>query len=121
MNNLKEYDNKIIGKQIKKYREAKNYSVKKLSDLSGVSESYIRSIEHGCNSESSSISMDKICKIAETLNVSLDDIAYTNIEYLDSSNASVISEIERELKSLSKADLQLFDKIVGIFVTNRKN
>lgn len=121
MNDLKEYDNKIIGKQIKKYRLANNYSVKKLSELSGISESYIRAIEHGGNSESSSISMDKICKIAEVLNVSLDDIAYTNIEYIDMANASVISEIERELKTLSNADLQLFDKIVGIFVKNREN
>ena len=68
MKRLKEYSNKIIGRQIKKYRLSKGYSIKKLSELTG----------------------------------------------------SLINEISIELKSLSEADLLLFDKIVTIFIPDKK-
>ncbi len=120
MKRLKEYSNKIIGRQIKKYRLSKGYSIKKLSELTGISESYIHGLEHGGVSESSSVSMEKICKISNSLGVSLDDLAYTNMEYAVTNNNSLINEISIELKSLSEADLLLFDKIVNIFMPDKK-
>ncbi|GFI61500.1 hypothetical protein IMSAG049_00659 [Clostridiales bacterium] len=118
---MNEYDNKIIGKQIQKYRLSKGYSVKELSRLTGISESYIRDLEHGSHSDNSSVSMEKICKIAGVLNVSLDDIACTNVIYMNGKNNNLIAQIERELKTLSKSELILFEKIVSIFAGNHKN
>lgn len=113
---MKEYDNKVIGNQIQKYRLSRNFSVKRLSDITGISQSYIRELENGGANENSSISMEKICNLAEALNVTLDDIAYTNIEHADNSNKDIIDDIEIELRSMSEADKELFDKIVDIFV-----
>lgn len=121
MISLKEYNNKIIGKQIQKYRLSKDYSLKKLSDITGISESYLRLLENGGVSENSSIGIENIYKIAEALGVTLDDLAYTNIEHIDSVNNSIITDIEIELKTLNKSDLQLFDKVVGIFVDRHKH
>ena len=117
---LKEYNGNIIGKQIQKYRLSKDYSVKKLSELTGISESYIRELERGKSSKSSSISMEKICRISEALSVSLDDLAYTNIEYPNSTSNSLLNDIEMEIKSLSHSDMILFKKIVNIFLPNHK-
>ncbi len=117
---LKEYNGNIIGKQIQKYRLSKDYSVKKLSELTGISESYIRELERGKSSKSSSISMEKICRISEALGVSLDDLAYTNIEYPDSTSNSLLNDIEIEIKSLSHSDMILFKNIVNIFLPNHK-
>ena len=117
---LKEYNGNIIGKQIQKYRLSKDYSVKKLSELTGISESYIIELERGKSSKSSSISMEKICRISEALGVSLDDLAYTNIEYPDSTSNSLLNDIEIEIKSLSHSDMILFKNIVNIFLPNHK-
>ena len=117
---LKEYNGNIIGKQIQKYRLSKDYSVKKLSELTGISESYIRELERGKSSKSSSISMEKICRISEALGVSLDDLAYTNIEYPDSTSNSLLNDIEIEIKSLSHSDMILFKNLVNIFLPNHK-
>ena len=42
------------------------------------------------------------------------------MEYAVTNNNSLINEISIELKSISEADLLLFDKIVTIFMPDKK-
>lgn len=105
----------VIGKQIRKYRLAKKLTQKQLADLVGLSTSYLSGLEHGDGTKGSSVSMKNICNIAEVLGVSLDDLAYTNIEFpkFHDSN-STVNEIAREINSLSHKKLVLYNKIVAI-------
>lgn len=114
-----EYSQKIVGSQIRKYRLAKKLSLKQLETLTGISASYIRDLEHGGRTKNSSVSMKKICKIAEILGVSLDDLAFTNIEYRQNlKNKDIISNIANEIISLSLEDLIILDGAIDIFGSN---
>lgn len=110
-----DYDNNIIGKQLRYYRNKSNLSQKKLADLVGVTASYIGELERGGKTDGSSVSMKNICKIAEVLNISLDILASTNIEFPQfQTNNEIIDNIAKGLDSLSLEDLIMFNKISAI-------
>ncbi len=58
-----------VGKRIKYFRELKNYSVNKLANKAGISQSYLREVELGKKKPSVEI----LSYICDALNVSLRD------------------------------------------------
>lgn len=118
-----EYNKIHIGKQIKKYREIKNISQRKLGELTGISAGYIGDIERGGKTKNSSVSMKNICKIAEVLGVSIDDLAGDNLEYKKlSSDNEIFNKIARELDSMSINKLEFLQKLISILLKdNIKN
>lgn len=113
---MNDYSQAIIGNQIKKYRKAKNLSQQKLAELINVSPSYISEIERGGKTQNSSISMKNICKIAEVLEISLDEIAHTNISCnRNTSNKNKIQLMKTELETLTVSKLNLFKSLISLF------
>lgn len=116
-----EYNQFIVGQQIKKYRNEKGISQKKLAELTGISSGYIGDIERGGKTENSSVSMKNICKIAEVLGVSLEDLAYTNLKCINNNTSnSLINKIEVEIDSLNLDLLILLQKTISIFINSNK-
>lgn len=117
---MTEYNQKLVGEQIKKYRYAKNYSQRDLAKLVGVSSGYIGDIERGGKSKNSSISMDNICKISEVLGVTLDDLAGLNLENkrdrIDLTKSPEIIEIEQEISTIPYNKLVLLKNIINILL-----
>ena len=58
-----------IGEKITYYRKKKNYSVNKLANLAGISQSYLRDIELGNKNPT----IEFLSYICEALNISLKD------------------------------------------------
>jgi len=112
-----EYNPKIVGAQIQKYRKEKQISQKVLGELVGLSGSYIGNLESGGHSNKSSVSMKNICKICDILGVSLDDIAGSNLNCkYENKNDPLLNEILREIESLSQDDLQILHNILLNFI-----
>ena len=65
-----------IASRLKKIRTSKGYSVYKLSQISGVSETHIRDLERGDRNPS----LDTIDRIAKTLGISLSELLNENEE-----------------------------------------
>lgn len=114
---MKEYNQLIIGNQIKKYRTAKKLTQKELAEKVGLSTSYVSGLEHGDGTKGSSISMTNICKIAEILNVSLDDLAGSNIE--SNLNNNFISLCKKEMESMSSESLELLNELFSILIEDK--
>lgn len=68
---LMNYDQKALGLRISYYREFNNYSQADLGSKTGISQSYIANIESG---KGSSISLEKLVKLSNVLNVSVDEL-----------------------------------------------
>ena len=115
-----DYDFFVIGRQLKKFRESKSLSQLQLSKLTGISNSYLSDLERGVGTKDSTISIDKICKLATILDVRLDDFACTNLELKSYSENQVISEILIGMDSLSDRDIELFLKFLDIIVEASK-
>ena len=62
---------KIVGKNIKRVRKERNLTQQKLSEVSGISRSYIGDLENG---RRHSMSLDTLQKIAEKLEVTIFDL-----------------------------------------------
>ena len=60
-----------IGERIKHYRKAKDLSLNKLGDISGVSKAYLSNLE---NNKSDSPSVEIVQKIAKALEISVLDL-----------------------------------------------
>lgn len=76
-----------IAERLKKARTAKNLSVYKLSQISGISETHIRDLEHGdCNP-----SFDTLSRLVKPLGLSLAEM------FRDSKDVSYLNSNEREL------------------------
>lgn len=120
---MREYNQSAVGRQIRKYRTSSGISQKKLAELVGVAPSYISELERGGKSKTSSVGIEIICKIADCLGVSIDDLADTNLEYAKKKVIpnDLLGNIEKELYSMSKKDIDFFNKIVPVFVNTFKN
>ncbi len=70
-------DSNYIGERIKYFRSLKGYSTNKLANMSGVSQSYLRSIELGNQNPSVSF----LSLICESLEISLAEFFGNNQEY----------------------------------------
>ena len=71
-----------VGKRIKQLREQKNYTINKLANEAGVSQSYLRDIEL----ENKNPTIEFLSLICKTLNISLkdffDDAIFENIDVI---------------------------------------
>lgn len=76
-----------IASRLKKIRTAKGYSVYKLSQLSGVSETHIRDLERGERNPS----LDTIDRIAKTFGMSLSELLNEDI------TVSYLTDKEKEI------------------------
>lgn len=111
-----EYNQKIVGNQIKAYRQAKGLTQIELAKKTGISKSYIYDIENGGKTKNSSVSMKNICKIATVLGVDLNDLAGSNLEFQQHKNDNdIINDISREITHLSLEELNIFAKTIDIF------
>lgn len=113
-----DYSQALVGERIRLYRLTKGLSLKQLEKLTGISAGYLGDLERGGKTKGSSVSMKNICKIAEVLDVSLDDLAYTNIEFRNSqSNNPLIADFEKEIESMSWDDLNILNNAIDIFIS----
>ena len=76
-----------IAERLKKSRNAKNLSVYKLSQISGVSETHIRDLERGDRNPS----FDSLSRLVKPLGLSLAEM------FRDSEDVSYLNSKEREL------------------------
>ena len=76
-----------ISERLRSIRKAKNMSVYKLSQLSGVSETHIRDLERGDRNPS----VDTLCRLVEPMGVPLSEL------FNESNNATVLSDDEKTL------------------------
>lgn len=81
-----------VGKRIKEYREVKGISVNKLANISGISQSYLRSVELSEKNPS----IEKIERICCGLDISLEEF-FTN-----SKGKEMEDELVREIYRLDK-------------------
>ncbi len=66
----------IFGIKLRKYRERKGYSLKKLSEITGLSSSYLNEMENGKKYPKP----EKIIEISKALEVSFDSLVTLNID-----------------------------------------
>lgn len=101
-----------LGDLIKQYRLSKGYSVNKLANLSGISQSYLRDVELGKKNPSVEI----LSYLCEALEISLADFfnAYCNQE---SSVDSLIEEVYRLTPEQRKA-LEYFLQSLRVTTSN---
>ena len=76
-----------ISERLKSIRVAKNMSVYKLSQLSGVSETHIRDLERGDRNPS----IDTLCRLVEPMGVPVSEL------FTESNNMTVLSDDEKAL------------------------
>ena len=76
-----------ISERLKSIRVAKNMSVYKLSQLSGVSETHIRDLERGDRNPS----IDTLCRLVEPMGVPVSEL------FTESNNMTVLSDEEKAL------------------------
>ena len=76
-----------ISERLKSIRVAKNMSVYKLSQLSGVSETQIRDLERGDRNPS----IDTLCRLVEPMGVPVSEL------FTESNNMTVLSDEEKAL------------------------
>lgn len=62
---------------VKDIRKSKNISLNKLSEKTGISKSYLQELE---NNRKFNITLDKLYKIADVLNVNIKDLFYTALD-----------------------------------------
>ena len=76
-----------ISERLKSIRVAKNMSVYKLSQLSGVSETHIRDLERGDRNPS----IDTLCRLVEPMGVPVSEL------FTESNSMTVLSDEEKAL------------------------
>ena len=97
-----------VGKQITYFRTAKNYSVNKLANLSGISQSYLRDIELGNKNPTVEI----LSIICNTLEISLQD--FFNENECDSiSNDPLMYKIYQLNSKQRTALMNFLDTMIG--------
>lgn len=96
----------MLKENLKKYRRLKNYTQKELATKTGVSAGYVQMIELG---KKNNPSIDLLQKIADALEVSINDLLGTsenfesdfNIETFDEEVKEYVIHIKKELKKFS--------------------
>ena len=111
-------DKKSLGKQIQKYRERAGYSQEKLSEMIECSTIFISYIERGVKSPG----LDKLIKIANALNVSVDILLGKE---LVSYNKKRLKDFEQQLGKLPSHEqakiLDIIDSIISIELLHHNN
>ncbi len=96
---------KAIGERIKHYRKKKNYTQAKLGDLSGIEPSNISHIERGATKAS----FPTLLSIANTLDVTLDDLVYDNLKKSRTISVKALDEL---LADCSDAEIKAIVEMV---------
>ncbi len=104
-------DEMTVAKQITRFREERGYSVNKLANLAGISQSYLREVELGNKNPT----VEVLSYICDALKISLADffIAYCG------QDASVDS-LMREIYRLSDYERGLLEKFLHSILFTRK-
>lgn len=100
--------NKLFGKQIKKLREARNFSQEKLAELVGLEYQTISRIETGYYFTS----YDNLIKIAKALDVNIKDLFDYNDDNCTREN--LIKTIEAGIKNLDNERLIILKQIINL-------
>ncbi len=98
---MKEIDYKAIGARIKYYRNQRNITQAQLAEKSRVEPSNISHIERGATK----VSLPTLFKIANALEVSLDDLVYDSLEKTQHISNKELNHIlsdcsDKELKAI---------------------
>ena len=89
---MKEIDYKAIGARIKYYRNQRNITQAQLAETSSVEPSNISHIERGATK----VSLPTLFKIANALEVSLDDLVYDSLEKTQHISNKELNHIHRQ-------------------------
>lgn len=98
-------DYRVIGMRIRDFRKAKGITQAQLAEKSGVEPSNISHIERAATK----VSLPTLIRIANTLEVSLDELVYGNLK--KSEHVSV-SEIDALLADCSPAELNALVEVI---------
>ncbi len=100
-----------VGSLIKQFRTNQNYSVNKLANMAGISQSYLREIEL----EHKNPTVETLSYICEALNISLADFftAYCNQE-------SSVSSLMKEIYRLTPQQRKLLESFLHSIISNEK-
>ena len=96
---MKEIDYKAIGARIKYYRNQRNITQAQLAETSSVEPSNISHIERGATK----VSLPTLFKIANALEVSLDDLVYDSLEktqHISNKELNLSDCSDKELKAI---------------------
>ena len=96
-----------IVEQVRKYRKKKNLTLLKLAEMVDVSESFIGQVERGKNKPS----LETIINIANSLEVSVDDLLHYNLEAVNT-NDYFLKKISELTKKLSPRKKDIILKII---------
>lgn len=98
--------------RIKDLRKQKGYSIRKLSNLSNVSKSYIEDLEKG---NKNNPTLDKLFSIATALDVNIKDLFYTQFDIEDLKNKMYKRIDKYGLNSPEVMEIsQLIDLLINI-------
>lgn len=120
---MKVFDTDSLGKKLKYYRNKNNLSQKALADKIGMKQNTISGLEIGTIT---TFSIAKLDKIAEILNVTLDDLLCDSINRLsinDSSRQDIYvyeAKLKKLLSNINKHQLLIFSEYLDEFF-NYKN
>ena len=114
-----EYNHKALGKKITYYRELRNLTQKKLSELTNISASYISDLENGIGN---SINIERLHRVSVVLEVGLDDLLRDSLsKYREINSDGVIKKLLEEIQTSNEADLELFHNILSDYLNHKGN
>jgi len=108
------YEQKIVGENISRYRNAKDFSQDKLAKSAGCSQGYIGDLEVG---KGGSISLSLLQKISNSLNVDIDALLGGCLDVYDFiPEKGVKDKLLNELQTCNNHQLEMFNIILKRFI-----
>ena len=98
-----------LGQFLKEKRESSGLSLKRLSSITGISDSELLKIENGTRKKPG---WEHLCKIAKALNLQIKDLFDFSEDEL--SREEVKAMIDKTLEKFEKEDLEIAYKLIGI-------
>ena len=88
----------LLGQNIKKYRKMADLTQEQLANITGYTDSHIGQIENAYGTPS----YEAVCKIANALNVTMDQLSYGNIDNADDYFVQELKRITGEFNDKQK-------------------
>ena len=88
----------LLGQNIKKYRKMADLTQEQLANMTGYTDSHIGQIENAYGTPS----YEAVCKIANALNVTMDQLSYGNIDNTDDYFVQELKRITAEFNDKQK-------------------
>ncbi|MGC6589681.1 helix-turn-helix domain-containing protein [Paenibacillus sp. Dod16] len=95
--------NNDVGKMIRKYRRARNYTQEELGEILQIDQSYLGRIERG----EINITLDTLTKIAKALGINPALLLETKQNVSDQSRAKILEKIDSQLLTLNTSELMI--------------